>query len=89
MLHDGALIVRIGSYNIDEARAFTEGPAEEFIDAGDRVLAILRLYAQGRSSGVNVERLDGAVWTLSAGMCVRLDYYGSSQQALKAVGLKE
>jgi hypothetical protein len=38
---------------------------------------------------VNVERLDGAVWTLSAGMCARLDYYGSSQQALKAVGLKE
>jgi hypothetical protein len=38
---------------------------------------------------VNVERLDGAVWTLSAGMCVRLDYYGSREEALKDVGLKE
>jgi hypothetical protein len=30
MLHDGALTVRIGSYtDIDEARAFADGPAEE------------------------------------------------------------
>jgi ketosteroid isomerase-like protein len=62
---------------------------EEFIDAGDRVVAILRVYAKGRESGVDVERLDGAVWTLRDGKCIRLDYYGSRAEALEAVGLPE
>jgi ketosteroid isomerase-like protein len=60
---------------------------EEFIDAGDRVVAVPRVYARGRGSGVDVERLDGAVWTLRDGKCIRLDYYGSKAEALKAVGL--
>jgi ketosteroid isomerase-like protein len=62
--------------------------AEDFIDVGDRVVVVLRLYAKGRHSGVDVERLDGAVWTLRAGKAVRLDYYGSKAEALKAVGLE-
>jgi ketosteroid isomerase-like protein len=62
---------------------------EEFIDAGDRVVAVLRVHATGRGSGVGVERLDGAVFTLRGGKCIRLDYYGSKAQALKAVGLAE
>jgi uncharacterized protein len=56
---------------------------QEFIEEGDRVVAI------GRGSGVNVERLDGAVWTLRGGKCVRLDSYGSKAEALEAVGLRE
>jgi len=62
---------------------------EEFIDVGDRVVGVLRVYAKGRGSGVDVERVDGAVWTLRHGKCIRLDYYGSKDQALKAVGLAE
>jgi ketosteroid isomerase-like protein len=60
---------------------------EEFIDADDRVVAVLRVRAKGRGSGVDVERLDGAVWTLRDGKCIRFDYYGSKAEALKAVGL--
>ena len=62
---------------------------EEYIDAGERVVAVLRVYAKGRQSGVDVERLDGAVYTMRDGKCVRLDYYGSKEQALEAVGLRE
>ena len=62
---------------------------EDFIDAGDRVVAVLRVHAKGRHSGVDVERLDGAVWTLRGGKAIRLDYYGSREQALKAVGLEQ
>jgi ketosteroid isomerase-like protein len=61
---------------------------EEFIDAGDRVVAVLRVHATGRESGVEVERLDGAVWTLRDGKLIRLDYYGSKAEALEAVGLR-
>ena len=62
---------------------------EEFIDAGDRVVGVLRVHAKGRGSGVDVERVDGAMWTLRAGKVVRLDYYGSKADALKAAGLTE
>ena len=62
---------------------------EEFIEAGDRVVAILRVHAKGRQSGLEVERVDGAVWTLRDGKCVRLDYYGNREQALEAAGLSE
>jgi ketosteroid isomerase-like protein len=62
---------------------------EKFIDAGDRVVAILRVHAKGRGSGVDIERLDGAVWTLREGKLIRLDYYGSKAAALEAVGLRE
>ena len=62
---------------------------EEFIDAGDRVVAVLRVHAKGRESGVDVERLDGAVWTFRDGKCIRLDYYGSEAEALEAAGLRE
>jgi ketosteroid isomerase-like protein len=59
---------------------------EEFIDVGDRVVAVLRVYAKGRGSGGDVERLDGAVWTLRDGKAIRLDYCGSKAEALDAVG---
>jgi len=62
---------------------------QEFIDAGDRVIAVLKVNATGRGSGVDVERVDAAVLTLRGGKCIRLDYYGSKAVALKAVGLEE
>jgi ketosteroid isomerase-like protein len=62
---------------------------KEYIDAGERVVAVLHVHAKGRQSGVDVERLDGAVYTMREGKCVRLDYYGSKEQALEAVGLSE
>ena len=71
------------------ARCEACGLDYDFIDAGDRVVAVLHVYAKGRHSGVDVERLDGAVWTLRGGKAVRLDYYGSREQALEAVGLSE
>ena len=62
---------------------------EEFVDLGERVIAVLRVFARGRHSGTEVERLDAAVWTIRDGKAVRLDYYGSKEEAFEAVGLRE
>ena len=62
---------------------------EEFIDAGDSVVVFIRMKAQGRGSGVEVERRDAQVWRLRSGKVVRGDYYNNRQQALEAVGLSE
>ena len=59
---------------------------QEFIDAGDRVIAVLKVNATGRGSGVDVERIDPAVFTLRSGKCIRVDYYGSKADALKGRG---
>ena len=47
------------------------------------------MKAQGRGSGVEVERRDAQVWRLRSGKVVRGDYYNNRQQALEAVGLSE
>jgi uncharacterized protein len=60
---------------------------QEYLDAGDRVVQVVRLSARGKGSGVPLERLDGMVWTLRDGRAVRLDYYGSREQAVEAAGL--
>jgi ketosteroid isomerase-like protein len=62
---------------------------QEFIDAGDAVVAVFLLKAKARGSSVDVERQDGIVYRLRNGKVIRLDYYNSRHQALKAVGLAE
>jgi ketosteroid isomerase-like protein len=62
---------------------------EQFIDAGERVVVLVRLSARGRGSGISLERPDGMVWTVRNGKAVRLDYFNNPTQALEAAGLPE
>ena len=62
---------------------------EKYIDAGERVVVLLRLSARGRGSGLSLERLDGMVWTVRNGKAIRLDYYNNPTEALEAAGLEE
>ena len=60
---------------------------EEMIDAGDRVLVVVREREVGRSSGVPVTASHLAVWTLARGMIVRLQVFDDRDEAMKAAGL--
>jgi len=62
---------------------------EELIDAGDRVVALIREREIGRSSGVPVEASHAAIWTLAEGKVVRMQVFDDRDQAFKAVGLEE
>ena len=62
---------------------------EEFIDAGERIVVVIRMRATGRGSNVEVERQDAIVYELRGGKIAGLDYYYNREQALKAVGLEE
>ena len=55
----------------------------------DKVLLLQRMKATGRTSGLEIDRLDGVVYTLAGGSIARIDYFNSPQQALEAVGLSE
>jgi ketosteroid isomerase-like protein len=62
---------------------------EEWIDAGEDVIAVMRIRARGRSSGVTVERREWDVWTVRDDKLWRLRIYTSRADALEAAGLSE
>jgi uncharacterized protein len=60
---------------------------EEFIDAGDRVLVMVRMRAKGKSSGVEIDQPTAHVCTLEDGRLVRHETYWDRAAARQAVGL--
>ena len=86
----------------DEVRALAEGDGQmwegghlayqpkELIDAGDKVLAFVRVTGRGQASGVEVEAYTWAVWTFRDGKLVEWTYFGDDRaSALKGLGLSE
>jgi ketosteroid isomerase-like protein len=64
-----------------------ETVAEEFIDAGDRVLVTVRYSGRGRGSGIRFEDRLYDVYTMSDGRCVRKREFRRLSEALEAAGL--
>jgi uncharacterized protein len=64
---------------------------EELIDAGDRVVALVRYSGQGRGSGIEIGGVttDAQVWTLRDGKALRVELYGGTADALQAAGLSD
>jgi ketosteroid isomerase-like protein len=60
---------------------------EELIDAGDRVLAVIREREIGRTSRAPVETTHLAVFTLSGGKIIQMRVFDDREQALEAAGL--
>jgi ketosteroid isomerase-like protein len=73
----------------DWATAWSEWSAEpeEYIDAGEKVIVVIRVKATGRGSGVALERQDAIVYGMRDGVVVRMDYHNNRKRALKAAGL--
>jgi ketosteroid isomerase-like protein len=72
----------------DWASAWSEYSAEpeEYIDVdAEHVIAVLRIKATGRASGVSIERQDAMAYVVRDQQVRRIDYYNSKQQALEAV----
>lgn len=63
--------------------------AEEVIDAGEKVVALVRQSGTGKQSGVPVHLDFGAVWTVRDGRLLRLVVYPQRRDALAAVGLSD
>ena len=61
---------------------------DELIDAGDQVVAMSRLVARSRTTGIELEQGVAMVWTLRDGLAIRLDPYATREDALRAVGLE-
>ena len=86
----------------DEVRAFMEREGQmwegdhlayepkELIDAGDHVLALIRVSGRGKASGVEVEAYVWNVVTFRDGKPVEQTYFGDDRAAaFEAAGLSE
>jgi ketosteroid isomerase-like protein len=62
---------------------------QEFIEAGDRILVVVRQIARGRASGAKVEESMAHVWLIQNERAKELRVYSQRNQALQAVGLRE
>lgn len=63
--------------------------AEDFIEAGDEIVVLMRLHARAAASDSVVEQRIAAVWTLRNGRAVRVRYYDNRAEALEAAGVSE
>jgi uncharacterized protein len=62
---------------------------DEFIEAGDEVVAIWRYRARGAASGLPLDQEIGHVWLVKDRRLVRLRQFLSRDKALEAAGLSE
>ena len=62
---------------------------EELIDAGDNVVAAVRMSGMRRGHTVRAETRVFTTWTFRDGKVLRYTSYGTKRQALEAVGLRE
>ena len=72
-----------------ESFASEQMEAREILDAGDRVVVVVRHRGQGKRSGIKLEATFAMVWTLRDGRAVRMEMYPTPHEALEAVGLSE
>ena len=63
--------------------------AEDYIDAGERIVVVLRQRGRSKATGVPVDMRLGQVWTLQDGQGIRMQMYASPEEALEAAGLSE
>jgi ketosteroid isomerase-like protein len=66
-----------------------EVEVEDYVDAGERVVVLLRQRGRSKATGVPVEMHFGQVWTMQDGQGVRMHMYASPEEALEAAGLRE
>ena len=62
---------------------------ERFLDAGDRVVVLIRVVAKGGASGVPIELETAHVWTVHDGRLRSVRFYRDRSQALESTGLSE
>ena len=82
--HDG---IRHYFELFDDAMEDVRFEAERLWEAGDAVVAIVRLAARGKQTGIPVEQRSAQVWTIRDGRALRAQTFSKLAEAFAAVGL--
>jgi ketosteroid isomerase-like protein len=57
--------------------------------SNDQVIALFKVVARGKGSGIELERDDAIVYRLDGGKIIRMEYFNRRDAALEAAGLSE
>ena len=78
-------------FNADWGDAWDDWEVEvdDYIDAGERVVVIVRQRGRSKATGVPVDMRFAQLWTLRDGRGIRMQMYASPEEALEAAGLRE
>ena len=60
---------------------------ERMIDAGDRVVSLVRMVGRTKTGGVEVEAPGAGVWTVVEGRLHRVEFHLDREAALRSAGL--
>jgi ketosteroid isomerase-like protein len=63
--------------------------AERMWEAGDSVVAVVRLTARGKQTGIAVEQRSAQVWTIRDGRALRAQTFPELAEAFAAAGIDE
>jgi len=84
--HDG---IRRYFKLFDDAMEGVRFEAERLWEAGDSVVAVVRLTARGKTTGIRVEQRIAQVWTIRDGRAIRAQTFPELSEALAEAGLDE
>jgi ketosteroid isomerase-like protein len=73
----------------NESWEWLELEPKDFIEAGERVVSLVRQIGRGKLSGAQVEQRFAQLWTLRDGKIVRMEMHPDKESALEAAGLSE
>ena len=78
-------------FNAEWAAAWDdwELEAQDYVDAGERVVVILNQRGRSKATGIPVEMRFAQVWTLRDKQGIRMELYASVEEALEVVGLSQ
>lgn len=85
----GASEIRRDYENVDATWEEHRIEPEEFIDAGDRVVVLLREFQRGKQSGIELEVDTALVVDVRDGRVTRVQGYMDRAAALESAGLAE
>ena len=60
---------------------------DEFLEAGDRVVVLIKVRARPKGAGVDIEARNGHLWTVEDGTIRSLKTFAVREEALEAAGL--
>jgi ketosteroid isomerase-like protein len=80
--------MRTALANVEESFDEVHFEAEDIRDAGNEVVAFVRMRGRGKGSGIEVEARIAHLWTMRAGKGVRVRVL-EREAALEAAGLQE
>jgi ketosteroid isomerase-like protein len=80
--------LRRGSASMRQVWAELHSEILEVVESGDVVVSVIRWHLRGQS-GVELDEVEGWVTWIRDGKIVRIEQYGSKEEALEAAGLLE